>query len=301
MRPHAQRFLIALGLSLAVFIPNACADDPSPIVVEGGLVEVVDAMLGVWDSANPPEIHANLSLNGNSMDVVFVVYDSRISQRVVYRDNCVATPYDRVIDCDFKLVDDLIHDFRLIEIYGRNKEERRAFYRRYLLTWIIGHELGHIAKKHGISHYAQSVSGMAVFDAPQQAKELEADAYAIQAVGNLETGPVGAYETVLDVTNSLVRKSLCPDTFPGVCARIPLGGVGLHFDYSATAKPIPIRLVGTHPAYVARFLRILYLSGVDTRQNSINYLASQAIRLLRVQDKNGQWVSLETAVGPGRH
>jgi hypothetical protein len=33
-------------------------------------------------------------------------------------------------------------------------------------------------------------------------------------------------------------------------------GVGLIFDYTRDAKPIRIPLSGTHPAFVARFLRI---------------------------------------------
>lgn len=71
--------------------------------------------------------------------------------------------------------------------------------------------------------------------------------------------------------------------------------LGLNYDYTTDA-PIRIPLSGTHPAFVARFLRILYLSGVGTSANSINYLAKQAIDRLSVQTDRDEWTTLKSAL-----
>jgi hypothetical protein len=89
-----------------------------------------------------------------------------------------------------------------------------------------------------------------------------------------------------------MRKSVCPETFPEVCDQMPRG-VGLIFDYTRDAKPVRIPAGGTHPAFIARFLRILYLSGIGTTENSINYEAHQAIDLHEIQGDSGTWTSLK--------
>lgn len=136
---------------------------------------------------------------------------------------------------------------------------------------------------------------MEVFSAEQQALELGADAAAIEVVGNVDAAAVN-YGVVLDIANSLLRKSVCPKTYPEVCDEMPRG-VGLIYDYTANAKPIRISIEGTHPAYVARFLRILYLAGADTRQGGLNHMARQAIALLQVEGKQSEWLTLRQALG----
>ena len=151
------------------------------------------------------------------IEVVLNLYNSKYSKSVIYRDNCVATPADTIIDCDLKLVDDLIDDFKLIEIGTENLKT----YKKYMLAWILSHELGHIALGHGVSDFDEGVTGEKVFNFAKQQKELEADAYAIKVIGNLTTGPVPAYQVILDITNALLRKSLCPESFPNYCSKIP--------------------------------------------------------------------------------
>ncbi|KJC57517.1 hypothetical protein UP10_28460 [Bradyrhizobium sp. LTSPM299] len=197
------------------------------------------------------------------------------------------------------MIDNLIDRFALIgrSTNDRSQTARRVEYRRTLLMWVLGHELGHVVLKHGLSDYDE-IKGMHVFDAAGQAKELEADSYSIKVVGNIDTALPSAYSTILDITNALVRKAVCPKTFPKLCSAMPIG-VGLIFDYTPGAQSIRVAMTGSHPDYVARFLRILYESARATSQeSSLGIVSRQAIELLEVEDSAGRWISLNEALAP---
>jgi hypothetical protein len=277
-------------------VATAPAARGAEVIVEGNLSKIVDEIVRRGYGKKRLVISSRLNLDGQSITTHFGVSDSALSDQVVYRDNCIASPADHVIDCDLKLIDDLIHEFYLDKIFGAGNGSRRLrFFRRNLMLWVIAHEIGHIALKHGLSDFEDPNHGMSLFDAARQKYELAADAYAIRLVGNLDVAPAAPYSAILDVTNALMRKSVCPETFPEVCDRMPRG-VGLIFDYSANAKPVLIPAGGTHPAFIARFLRILYLSGIGTTENSINYEARQAIDLLEIQGDSGTRMSLRHAI-----
>jgi len=192
------------------------------------------------------------------------------------------------------MVDDLIDEFRMQDIYSskRNRRATQEKYRRNILLWILAHELSHIELKHGRSDYREDARGLHVFDAASQANEIKADEHAIHLLGNFDKGPAEAYSTLLDITNSLIRKSVCPRTFPDVCDKMPRG-VGLIFDYQSDAKPIRVRLAGSHPEFVARFLRILYVASRDTSQSStLGALTRRAIDQLEVEIEQSGWRSM---------
>jgi hypothetical protein len=216
------------------------------------------------------------------------VYNSRDGEHGDYDENCVAFAVQRRIVCDLALIDGLIDDLKLVEIFGDSSSD---YYRVQIGKWILGHEIGHIVLKHGISHYGDPRSGFTVFDAANQARELEADAFAISIVGKLGEKDNDAYAALIDMTNSLLRRAICPETFPDVCSKMP-AGVGLIYDYTDTAEPIKIQVRGSHPEYIARFLRLLYLSGKNTGNNDVNYQAQSIIEHLLVERSRGVWESL---------
>jgi hypothetical protein len=266
------------------------------VVVEGNLSKIVDKMVRQGYGKKRLVISSTLNLDGEWITIHFGISDSALTDQVVYRGNCVASPAERLIDCDLKLIDDLIYDFYLDKEFRASEWASRLwFYRRNLLLRVIAHEIGHIALKHGLSDFADGDHGMSLFDAVRQKYELAADAYAIRLVGKLDAAPAAAYRVIMDVVNLLMRKSVCPETFPNVCNRMPVG-VGLIFDYTPNAKPVLIPAGATHPAFIARFLRILYLSGIGTNVNSINYEARQAIDLLQIQNDSGTSTSLRRAI-----
>jgi hypothetical protein len=287
---------LAIMCLTALCAAAAPAARGTEVFVEGNLSKIVDQMVERGYGKKRLVISSRLNLEGEWISIHFGISDSALSDQVVYRDNCVASPVDHVIDCDLKLIDDFIHKFYLDKIFAvGNTSSRLRFYRRNLLLWVIAHEIGHIALKHGLSDFEDPNHGISIFDAVRQKEELAADAYAVRLVGNLNAAPTAAYGAILDVANALMRKSVCPETFPQVCDRMPRG-VGLIFDYTADAKPVLIPPGGTHPAFIARFLRILYLSGIGTTENSINHEARQAIDLLEIREDSGTSMSLRQAI-----
>jgi hypothetical protein len=290
-----------LVASAVICITAACAASvpaarSSEMVVEGHISKIVDKMVQQGYGKKRLVISSTLNLDGEWITIHFGVSDSALTDKVVYRGNCVASPADRLIDCDLKLIDDLIHDFYLDKQFKASEwTSRLRYYRWNLLLWVIAHEIGHIALKHGLSDFSDASQGMSIFDAVRQKYELAADAYAIRLVGKLDAATTAAYRAIMDVVNLMMRKSVCPETFPDVCDRMPVG-VGLIFDYTLNAKPVLIPAGATHPAFIARFLRILYLSGIGTNVNSINYEARQAIDLLQIQNSSGTPTSLRLAI-----
>jgi hypothetical protein len=167
---------------------------------------------------------------------------------------------------------------------------------RTILKWIIAHEVGHIIKKHGVSDFSPPERGLAIFNAPQQQRELEADAYALTLVGGLNTAESDDYGVLLSIVNILIRKSLCPTTYPDPCEKIS-PGVGLLYN-SSDQSPIKIHAGGNHPEFIARFVRIIYLSGLNSKQNSINYLAKKVIDKFLIESDSGDWMPMPEAMIP---
>jgi hypothetical protein len=233
-----------------------------------------------------------VSVNGRDVNVTIGASHSTFSNDVVYRDNCVSSPAERIIDCDLKLIDDFINEFRLVEIGDALRSDKYKFYRRALLPLVLAHEIGHIALRHGLSDLHYLDIGETLFDEVRQKKELEADAYAINLIGKPQHGSWGdSYLALVNIANMLILMSVCRETFPKVCKRL-LPGAGLAYPIG----PIFIPLGTTHPAFLTRFLRILYLAGVDTDENNLNHQAIQLIDQLQVHTPSKAWVSLKQAI-----
>jgi hypothetical protein len=154
--------------------------------------DIVDKVQNEWDQEKPERLSALLKVDKSaSVDVDFNIYNSSHTTQVIYRDNCVASPWEHVIDCDLKLIDDLISDYHLVDIYGgANGPATLRDYQKNILMWVLSHELGHVALRHGVSDYEEDRTVSVVFDPAAQKRELDADAFAIRLVGNLATGSV---------------------------------------------------------------------------------------------------------------
>lgn len=303
--PWHRRLTLVLCLGLGALATGTTsvskaiyAQSAKPVEMRGTVEQLAAKIVSSWNDKKRLTIHFHLQTKAHNKVIVIQAFHSGFQSSVPVKNNCVAYPFEGLIDCDLKLVDDLIERFRLLDIFATrsNRTTRRDEYRRELLTWILAHEIGHVVLNHGRSDFDDDAQLMHVFNAEQQAHELAADGTAIEIVGNLDTAPAKAYSVVIDIANSLLRKSVCPTTFPEVCPEMPLG-VGVIYDYTADGKPIRISISGTHPAYIARFLRILYLAGADTRQSGISYLAKQAIGMLEVEGKPNEWRSVGQALG----
>lgn len=216
----------------------AQSEDIQPIAVVGSIEKVVEAILPFWASKVPTAITYRRQSEAAAETALFEIYNSKYSVTALYKDNCVSGGWEKVVDCDLKMIDDLIDEFYLLKIYASKGHEKAArhSYRRSILLWILSHELGHIELGHGRSDYREDIRGLQVFDAASQAKELQADEYSIGIIGNIDKGSAEAYSTVLDITNSLIRKSVCPRSYPRVCKEMPAAWAS-----STTTEPMRSR------------------------------------------------------------
>ncbi|WP_139178749.1 hypothetical protein [Lysobacter sp. yr284] len=167
----------------------------------------------------------------------------------------------------------------------RNKIAHYTKDQLILLKWVIAHEIGHIEKGHHPSSYRTAHSGFLVYEVEQQRSELEADEYSISVMGALDKSEAENYALLLTIVNNLIRKNLCPTTYPEPCEAIAQGA-GILFN-SSNFDPIVIDGGTRHPDFIARMLRLLYLAGRGTKVNSINYLAMRAIERLKIKSANG--------------
>jgi len=285
-----------LCAAFVVLAASGIANATDVIDVDGSLEHLAQVAMKVGRSADPPILQYRLVSKGFDGIVRINVSDSRRSSQTLYRNNCVATGYDRTVDCDLSMLDGLIDEFKLVEVYGRKGQpDMRNEFRKGLLVWILSHEFGHIVLGHDYGDYDAPLRGMRVFDLAGQAKELAADAFSIRLVNR--AGREGAFGTLLAVANPLLRKSVCPDTFPKVCKRMPVG-VGVIYDYTSSADPIRIHLSGAHPDFIARFLRILYLEGQTGDDFAgLSHEAAEAIGLLQVEVGEERWESVRDFLG----
>jgi hypothetical protein len=209
-----------------------------------------------------------------------------------YRDNrCTADPTSKTITCDLRFLSNLATELDLVQAARKPRVSSSTM--RHLLKWVLAHEVGHVVLHHEPSDYADPMSGYLLYAPPQQRAELEADAYALELVGNLSKAPSADYSLLLDIVNLLIRRNLCPDTYPVPCSKLA-PGVGLIFN-SADGEPIRIAAGGNHPEFVARFLRLIYLAGKGTKEKSINYLAGEEISKLIVEVPGRGWQRIDEA------
>lgn len=290
-----------IGSAIAAFaFSPACfareATSPTTIVIAGTISDVVEKVLPLWQSRTVTAVSFRRKADPTIEVALFELINSRVSANPIYRNNCVSEGWERVIGCDLRMIDDLISDFSLLEIFGsKDRQVSATHYRKQILLWVLSHELGHVELGHGRSDFEDDITGQKVFDAASHKQELDADERAVQIVGQIENAP-NAYSVILDIANSLIRKSVCPTTYPAVCKNMPMG-VGLIFDYTPDAKPIQVRLAGRHPEFVARFLRILFLAGMTSDGgHPLAMEASKAINLLHVETRPNEWYSLRRSL-----
>lgn len=204
---------------------------------------------------------------------------------------CTADAQARRISCDLSLLTSLSSRFR----YPGEKQPRRTrdsiVAEKKMLKWIVAHEVGHIELGHGESDWEDPPKGFLIFDNANQRLELDADRYAIKLIGNLENASAD-YAFLMGISSSLIAQSLCPKTYP--CENLHVG-VGLIYN-SQNSEPIKISGGGSHPDFVARFVRLLYLSGEGTGQQSLNYMAKRVIEKLVIEKTAGEWVTAEDAL-----
>ncbi|WP_200379701.1 hypothetical protein [Rubrivivax gelatinosus] len=278
LRQWAPVFAAAIGLTM----PAIAAGAPPPRA--GGL----DALVSLVASGDRRWTQFDFSERDIRMRIH--VRGFRSTPKVIDEaDNrCVANAAERTISCDMRLIDSLVIRFtRDDPCCARSARIDRAF-GKAILKWILAHEVGHLALGHLESDFDEPPGGLLVFSNERQRKELDADVFAIALVG--KSGP--DTDTLMQVSNALVAQAVCPDTYPRLCSKLLDHGAGLHYN-SRDNEPIRVRSGGTHPALVARFLRLLYLADEG---KGIGHQAGNAIRRMQIERQPGHWVPASDAL-----
>jgi hypothetical protein len=222
--------------------------------------------------------------------ITIIIGDSRRTPVPGIYSNCVADSSTRSIRCDLRLLDDLIDDFAVLY-----SEDQRAAAREHVLQLVLAHELGHIVHGDGSAAYHGTSDGFSVFHYLHYKTELQADAFAIQLIDRYAKHRDLEYGAIVDLASGAVKKSVCPDTFPTtcpcpgytdatLCSRIPLGpGLLIGED-----DRISVTLTGTHPEFVVRFARMLYLSRDPKAHSYYGREAQQVLFRVVVRNEDGQ-------------
>lgn len=223
--------------------------------------------------------------------IAVVVGDSRISPVPGVYSNCMADSSTRTIRCDLRLLDDLIDDFHILY-----SEDQRDAAREHILQLVIAHELGHIVYGDRSAGYHGSDNGFSIFRYLHYKSELRADGFAVRLIDRYAKDRNSEFGAIVDLANSAVKKSLCPDTFPALCpcpgytdatlcSRVPIGPGG---PLIGANDRVLVTLTGTHPEYVVRFARLLYLSRDPGARAIYRNAARELLLRVVVRNERGQ-------------
>ena len=232
---------------------------------------------------------------GAKTPIAVIVGDSRSAPVPGIYSNCIASSDTRTIACDMRLLDDLIDEFSLLY----SEDQRRAT-RTRVLQLVLAHELGHIINKDQSAAYHGTPDGFSIFRYLHYKTELRADAFAVGLIDRYVKDRDLEYGTIVDLASAAVRKSVCPTTFPApcpcrgqtdatLCSRVPLGP-GLVI---ADNEQLPVTLSGTHPEFVVRFARMLYLARDPKAHSIYSNEAKQVLLRVVVRDEQGKLESTE--------
>jgi hypothetical protein len=208
-----------------------------------------------------------------------------------FRHNCRYLGDGRRIVCDIALFRELT---RRYDLDRREKtlsdasgiishrylvaEDEETVSRRYkaMMTWVFGHEIGHLVRRHVGSAYFEEHS----FERPMPPRnychrvELEADEFLIASLPPEKGAFDDLYLFVYDLLNREIKRQTCPDqSVAGYCDKIS-PGTGLLI----SPKPLEYADRGSHPDYVIRLLRIL---DAIQQRDDFGLLAYQASQLFR--------------------
>jgi hypothetical protein len=221
----------------------------------------------------------------------FLIFDSRTQQiERRYRDSCAFLGYRKVILCDVAFID------HFLAARDLNKErvpfegdmpidaiatlrplsaERLRSQRQLLLTWVLGHEVGHLVAGHGAAHFGPDKLDDNI--APRsisQARELEADSFlASTFVAKVNDTDSDLYFFLIQLLQNEINRKACPDISPlQYCKNIQVGAGILE-----PTAVMPYLIKGSHPEYIVRLLRLIDLAHQKYDMGIIGYINRQII------------------------
>jgi len=140
-----------------------------------------------------------------------------------------------------------------------------------LLTWILGHEIGHVVSEHQADQGGQSYLDERVEQHGfSQQQETEADEFCARQIVNDPAAQVAVSTFLYDLLNSEIYLKV---------GATPIG-VGIHFDYNEQ-KIVEYFTDQTHPEYVQRAANMLLLIGKLTDNGGMQIEAQRFLDHMR--------------------
>lgn len=179
-----------------------------------------------------------------------------------------------IVVCDEQFVNSFLEKHHVRDLLRSRPDEAREWQRHNtaFLLWILGHELGHIIKRHEASHFsADNLETVVASSSISHQRELAADSFLVEQIGADSETSLSLIRMILDLLNAEIREKVGSD--------LP-AGVGIFFDYNNTNVVKYMRL-GTHPEYVVRLTRILQQLGNLKGNESLKAMADEFARHMR--------------------
>jgi hypothetical protein len=189
---------------------------------------------------------------------LYVVRSPGAGERVpwqvqAFAGNCSFVGEPSLVACDEWFLDGFLA-VSGVEALARPMPDSIARLRRYreaFLTWVLGHEVGHVVMGHTPAHFgANEFSGAVSTGTLEHRPELEADSFFVSRLSTDYDGSLVLITLLVDLINArILAKGIRPPP-----------GVGIHFDYT-DAQLVTYARGRSHPEFVVRATRMLMIVG----------------------------------------
>jgi hypothetical protein len=218
-----------------------------------------------------------------------------------YTDGCETSVPFRLIICDAHLFDELMHhrgfdretdlghrDWPVDElppVVPRSAEEQSQR-RLQLVTWVLGHEIGHLSVKS--TERTVDVNSFLSEQPAQrltQTVEVLADQHVFQGSGLVPSERNDLEGFLVTALNAELHLKYCP-TLDVVqyCHKIP-AGVGILFDYNSVSK-LDIDASAMHPEFLLRLIRLVTLTNPPDHCDGICMLLKEVLNQVQAVNRD---------------
>lgn len=300
MKWRAMLFGIFLGLVavLGAYRHFLSEDDFVELIKQGRLDErwssIASNSIKTLLSGTKYEESYSLNRYKRGSELSIYVFDTRISalRSRQYMNSCGYLPNARAIVCDVKFVDEFLQrrdiDKEIVPFEGDRstgtpfvlREASAESYdeaRRFMIDWVLGHELGHYVSGHSYSHFAPNAfNEKAEPRSISQLREVEADRFVASKLNPRTPEGLKFFMHLMYMLNVEIKMKACPGSSPlQLCDKIN-PGVGIllpNIKLWFSSKE-------SHPEYVIRIFRMIKQIHEKYGVGGVGYLNDQITEFL---------------------
>lgn len=185
--------------------------------------------------------------------------------------NCCYLGDKNIIVLDFDFLNNFLESHNLV--FNREDDDiGRSRVQDAFLEWVIGHEIGHVILEHQQSHFDENsfykdVASSIII----QRQEFAADSFMVSKIYDQQLFDEQIAFLLLDIINmEIANKTNKPLTF----------GVGILLDYDSP-DAIEFSKKQSHPEYIIRAMRVLYIMGEKNNYGGLVYQLSKLSEYLK--------------------